>query len=102
MVSVNDPAAYVQIFKGLESECVSCHENVHGEEFAVNGVTDCTRCHVTASWMPEKFDHNLTAFPLEGRHAEIDCRACHEVALEDGTVSLLYKLEKFECADCHQ
>lgn len=93
---------YTQVFSDLSGECISCHENVHDDEFAIEGVTDCTRCHVTSSWVPEKFDHSTTAFPLEGRHAEIDCRACHEVVEADGTATVVYKLEKFECIDCHQ
>ncbi|MEO0471748.1 MAG: cytochrome c family protein [Bacteroidota bacterium] len=97
-----DQQSYVQIFEGLGHDCVSCHENVHGDEFAVDGVTDCVRCHVTASWFPEKFDHNLTAFPLDGRHAEVDCRACHEVDQADGSKTIVYKIQKFECIDCHQ
>lgn len=97
-----DSTAFTQLFKGMERGCISCHENIHGDEFAVDGVTDCLRCHVTTSWLPEKFDHNTTRFPLEGRHAEVDCRVCHEIESEDGSLSLIYKLNKFECVDCHQ
>ena len=99
--AIANSSDYVQQFKDLSEDCISCHENVHGDEFAIDGVTDCTRCHVTQSWVPELFDHNTTAFPLEGRHAEVDCRACHEVTAEDGSSSIVYKLEKFECIDCH-
>lgn len=99
---IANSSSYVQQFEGLSGDCISCHENVHEDAFAINGVTDCTRCHVTDSWLPEKFDHNTTAFPLEGRHAEVDCRACHELAGEDGSPVLVYKLEKFACIDCHQ
>ncbi|MEM6347212.1 MAG: cytochrome c3 family protein [Bacteroidota bacterium] len=91
-----------QQFIELSTDCISCHDNVHGDDFAIDGVTDCVRCHVTTSWLPEKFDHNTTAFPLEGKHAELDCRACHEVEDASGSTVLLYKLEKFECIDCHQ
>lgn len=94
--------SYTQIFNSLESECIACHENVHGDEFAINGETDCVRCHVTASWVPEKFDHSTTAFPLDGRHAEVECMACHQVEQEDGTSVVIYKIEKFACIDCHQ
>lgn len=92
----------LQHFEDLDHGCISCHENVHGDEFAIDGVTDCERCHVTRSWMPEKFDHDLTRFPLEGRHAEIECGACHEIALENGEAEVIYKLNKLECIDCHQ
>ncbi len=90
-----------QKFINLENQCASCHENVHDELFAINGVTDCNRCHVTDSWFPKKFDHNSTAFPLEGRHAEIDCALCHEIRGKNGETTVLYKLNKLECIDCH-
>ena len=53
-------------FNSAEGICASCHENVHDDSFSIDGVTDCNRCHVTDSWFPKKFDHNSTAFPLEG------------------------------------
>ncbi|MEZ4951389.1 MAG: hypothetical protein R2784_18675 [Saprospiraceae bacterium] len=30
------------------------------------------------NWSASNFDHSTTAFPLEGRHAEIDCKDCHK------------------------
>ena len=90
-----------QNFINLEVDCASCHNNVHDDAFAINGVTDCTRCHVTDSWLPEKFDHNTTRFPLEGKHAQIDCRACHEVENNQGQTSVIYRLNTLDCKDCH-
>lgn len=90
-----------QNFRNLNSDCVTCHENVHGTEFVINGVTECTRCHVTTSWLPEKFDHRKTRFPLEGKHKEVDCKACHEVSNKKGPSEVIYKLNKLECVDCH-
>jgi hypothetical protein len=89
------------VFVELDGKCASCHENIHDDKFSIDGLTDCNRCHVTASWFPEKFDHNSTAFPLEGRHAEIECRECHEIKDEKGILVNVYKLGKFECIDCH-
>ena len=85
----------------VDENCVSCHENKHDDLFAINGVTDCERCHVTDSWFPDGFDHNSTAFALEGRHEEIECSACHETINDKGETVIVYKLEKFECIDCH-
>ncbi len=89
-------------FKNMGSSCIECHDNVHEDRFAVDGITDCERCHDSDSWFPSKFDHNITAFPLEGRHAEIECRLCHLTYVEDGKTLVQYKIEKFECIDCHQ
>ena len=91
-----------QKFINLDTQCASCHNNVHDDSFAIDGVTDCNRCHVTDSWFPEKFDHNKAAFPLEGRHAEISCGACHEVENGSGEYTVVYNLNKLECIDCHQ
>lgn len=90
-----------QIFANLGTDCARCHDNVHGETFAIEGVTDCTRCHVADSWFPKRFDHNSTNFPLEGKHAEIACSACHEVTAAGGETEVIYKLGKFRCIDCH-
>ena len=90
-----------QNFINLGTNCASCHENIHEDAFAENGVTDCNRCHVTESWFPKKFDHNKTSFRLEGAHSEISCSACHEVDNGNGEKEILYKLNKLECVDCH-
>ena len=91
-----------QNFKSLESECFSCHENIHNDTFAINGITDCKRCHITESWFPKKFNHNNTSFPLKGRHEEIECSQCHTVSTTNGETEIIYKLGKFQCIDCHQ
>ena len=92
---------FKQTFNNLGGQCITCHENIHDDAFAIEGVTDCTRCHVTDSWFPSGFNHNRTAFPLEGQHAKITCSACHEVASENGETEVIYKLGKFKCIDCH-
>jgi len=90
-----------QKFANLDTDCVSCHENVHGDTFAVDGVTDCKECHVTLSWFPKRFNHDLTDFPLEGQHAKIACSACHEITNAQGEIEVVYKIQKFRCIDCH-
>lgn len=90
-----------QQFANLSHDCATCHENVHGRVFEVDGVTDCTRCHMTDSWYPKRFNHDQTNFPLEGQHAKIACSSCHEVTGADGQPETVYKLEKFRCVDCH-
>jgi hypothetical protein len=91
----------LQQFVDLPSDCVSCHENVHGDDFAENGVTDCTRCHTAERWFPDRFNHDATNFPLEGAHAQVDCAACHDVVDSGGETETIYKLGKFQCIDCH-
>ena len=88
-------------FKEIGLECFSCHENIHEDLFAIDGITDCKRCHQPEDWFPYKFDHNSTAFALDGKHAEIECKACHLTTNESGVQEVIYKLGKFECIDCH-
>lgn len=87
-------------FRDIGSTCVDCHDNVHGDDFAMNGVTDCRRCHVADDWFPKLFDHDLTKFPLVGEHVTVDCRECHTGAAEGKLPS--FKIQRFECADCHK
>jgi len=101
-MSASNDKIQAQHFAGLDKQCFSCHDNVHDDLFAVDGVTDCKRCHVTDSWFPEKFDHNNTAFPLTGKHTDVACSRCHEVASNDGSYQTVYKLGKIECVDCHK
>ena len=56
-------------------DCFSCHspDDPHEGRFG----TDCAACHTTDGWSPAAFDHNLSAFPLTGRHAELACEQCH-------------------------
>ena len=93
---------FKQTFSNLNSECIQCHDNVHGDQFIENGVTDCIRCHVTESWIPNNFDHNTTDFPLDGKHLELECAACHKPSIETTDETIInYKIEKHECIDCH-
>lgn len=89
-------------FANRNTSCAHCHKNIHGERFAVNGVTSCERCHDTDTWFPSKFDHSLTAFPLDGRHAQVECRLCHKPVEKNGRTEVEYKIAKFQCIDCHQ
>jgi len=91
-----------QKFAKLNNKCSTCHTDKHNNQFAIKGVTDCTRCHVTKSWIPEKFDHNTTRFKLEGKHALLACNKCHKVLNGNNKSSLNYKIKKFACIDCHQ
>ena len=49
------------------STCVKCHSDHNGENFAL------TRWDPT----PNGFDHAKTGFTLDGKHASVGCRSCH-------------------------
>jgi len=73
-------------------DCFSCHypDDPHGGRFG----GDCAACHSISGWKPAKFDHNLSAFKLEGEHAEAACEECHRNGVYAGTPS--------DCYSCHQ
>ena len=93
---------FIQSFKSLTSECTQCHENIHRDQFAIQGKTNCTRCHVVDDWFPSRFNHNETMFPLEGKHVGVACIECHKEEMIEGSVFVNYQIEQFECIDCHQ
>lgn len=68
-------------------------QNPHGENFKV----DCASCHDPNDWAISidtfHFNHDTTAFPLSGRHLEIDCKTCH--------TSLVFEHAQSDCISCH-
>jgi hypothetical protein len=79
-------------FQVTLQDCYSCHQKdePHEGRFGLN----CTDCHTPDGWMPAKFDHNLAAFKLEGRHSEVACESCH--------VNKQFKGTPMDCYSCHQ
>lgn len=90
------------IFTGLETECASCHDNIHRNQFEIAGVTDCIRCHSYEHWKPGLFDHNTARFVLEGAHLNVACAECHFTTADNQGEYVLYRLDKLDCVDCHQ
>jgi len=90
-----------QRFSSLSDDCVICHNDVHFEQFEVNGKNDCLRCHNNNSWIIENYNHNKTSFPLEGGHIGLECKECHkEMKAEKGNY-IQYKFEEVKCSNCH-
>jgi Cytochrome c7 and related cytochrome c len=71
--------------------CADCHQSPHPPAMS----RTCTTCHTTSTWKTRTFDHSKTAFPLVGRHATVDCDACHKVS------PLKVKPPSSTCAACH-
>jgi hypothetical protein len=84
-----------------KSECVSCHNDVHAGQFIKNGVELCSSCHQFNNWKPELFDHNKTAFPLDGAHAKVSCERCHKTVVDEKGKYIKYKFGEVRCALCH-
>ncbi|MEZ4956646.1 MAG: hypothetical protein R2825_24025 [Saprospiraceae bacterium] len=81
-------------------------QNPHDADLRIN----CAACHSPDSWeipasaweagtlvnpkTEEVFSHDQTNFPLQNRHAEVDCRSCH--------ATLEFTTEQNTCISCHR
>ena len=96
------------------SLCLGCHETIdedlarksgfHGINDAISG-TACVQCHTDHKGRDfditgldkDTFNHDLTNFPMEGKHQSLACDTCHESVAQSHD----YRLGRFECRDCH-
>lgn len=95
------PEGVLELRVGSDRDCVSCHapDDPHRAQFAPRG---CRECHDVESFAIPGFDHDRTAYRLEGAHREVSCRGCHvPVEEEDGTFFVRYRPTPNRCADCH-
>ncbi len=82
-------------YKQTKTECLACHakDDIHDKRMG----EDCGTCHNPNDWMLWTFDHDKqTEFPLEGKHKEIFCHACHRVDLDE------HKQSANHCYGCHR
>ncbi len=82
--------------------CNSCHADPHDGQAVINGrPADCVACHRVEGFTPSTFtvaQHASTPYPLTGKHAGVQCAACHP------TVGKIAQLRPSfaHCSDCHQ
>lgn len=84
-----------QEFRGIQfASCTSCHKDPHQNKFGQN----CKQCHTEDSFLAVKntvgFDHSKTAYKLEDKHLQVDCKACHKTKYTD-------PVKHNRCTDCH-
>jgi hypothetical protein len=94
-------ATVTQKFSGLAKNCTECHTDNHFRQFEKNGITNCLSCHDTETWKASKFNHNNTAFKLDGKHINVACAKCHKPQQEGTNFYIRYKLKEFKCESCH-
>ncbi len=83
-------------------KCNACHSDTHRGEFKNVMLNDgCATCHATERWNTVSFNHALTKFSLDGKHAMVKCSACHKQLLQESQTKDFAKL-KIECESCHQ
>jgi len=82
---------------------------------------DCVRCHLEHNgtdfhlihWEipPKQFDHKLAGYPLDGKHAQLACQACHAAKniapgerslIQDKDLSKSYMGMSQQCVSCHE
>ncbi|HET7501567.1 MAG TPA: hypothetical protein VFK02_11205 [Kofleriaceae bacterium] len=77
------------------ASCDGCHRDPH------RGRNDgtCEECHVATAWSDTRTleQHRRTRMPLTGRHALIDCTACHRRSGERATSDV-----PADCYACHR
>jgi len=78
----------------LQSTCIACHRK--DDKHKGKEGERCEECHVEQNWKTtkSKFDHDLTRFPLLGKHAKVDCAKCHK--------TLEFTDAKTACVACHE
>ncbi|MCA9518735.1 MAG: hypothetical protein KC635_27560, partial [Myxococcales bacterium] len=88
--------------------CKDCHADVHKGQFdaQMTGGKSCDACHTTTAWKAgDTFDHDKTAFPLRGVHADAACESCHKrPATPPGAppAPIQYKGLPTTCEGCHR
>jgi Zn finger protein HypA/HybF involved in hydrogenase expression len=90
-------------FLGLDSNCLSCHEDVHNFQRNHPKLTECKVCHsFDARTITQakglRFNHGKVAdFELKGRHEKTKCSKCH-------TSTKIFKMKDppKRCEECHK
>ena len=77
--------------KSIPQDCNSCHAEQDVHEGRLGPA--CGTCHNPTGWAPAPYDHNLSAFKLDGQHMAVACQKCHIDHVLQGTPS--------DCFACH-
>ncbi|MGA8153584.1 MAG: hypothetical protein WB952_21715 [Terriglobales bacterium] len=84
------------------AKCMDCHNDDphHGQFSKRTDGGECAACHTVDGWKPSTFtvkEHALSAYPLQGGHARLQCAQCH---IPRGKETV-FKVKFQRCADCH-
>lgn len=103
-------------FRPPSAQCGDCHTDAHGGQLAQRADQGaCESCHSVRGFRPSTFDlakHAATRLPLDGRHAKLQCSACHgperpglppvAAAAVIGRARVLLRFEDVGCVACHR
>ena len=90
-------------FDNMDKHCIACHNNIHKEHIKDKFIPEgqCESCHNVISWSKITFDHRITDFQLQGKHAEITCRDCHFKKETGHLFEQKFAELKGNCEECH-
>jgi hypothetical protein len=85
---------------GLEQSCLTCHDDYHQGTLSAS----CNDCHNYAYFKPAPgFEHSTTNFQLRGKHADADCKECHEITRRNGKQFQVFSgIAHQSCTNCHE
>lgn len=84
-------------YRGLRADCASCHADPHKAELGA----DCARCHSSATFAVTDYTHRGLEGFFVGRHARLECAACHKREPGRGGDVVRFKTGA-ECSACHE
>jgi len=82
------------------SQCHDMHLSGFTQEHTQYYGSDCLVCHDGTDRMIG-FEHQLTSFPLDGQHADLTCKHCHNLQASSDSRNLFVGIP-MECAGCHE
>ena len=98
-------------FLGAATQCSACHFDEHRGQLS----PACKDCHNAVGWKPAPgFNHAKTSYPLEGKHASVECLKCHAHTLDADAhkdspmppraevFSRFRPVAHGSCTDCHK
>jgi len=95
-----DSAKTVQ-YNFEDQSCIQCHKDIHRNQFTKHESDQCELCHNTNSFSIVEIDHNITSYPLDGKHQNVNCNECH-FTIDDAIGSFVqYTGFPYRCVDCH-
>ncbi len=103
------------VMRPVAATCLDCHADDHGGQLRARADHgNCAACHGVGGWKPSTFDRSAHAklnLALDGRHGDIECRACHgsdrkglppiTATATLGKAGFLFKVTQVACAACH-
>ena len=100
----HDATAFPLELRHATLACAACHNaqrpvvnpacrTCHGDPHRGGNAFDCSDCHRADRWRIIRFDHDLTAYPLTGRHRIASCGGCHTNPSWTGV--------RTDCVSCH-